>query len=177
MAEIDSLRRPLYALVGVVLLLPASGQTQRRPDFSGEWELVEALTSGVGREGAASEGPRRTTSTTISGAAFNCGRGCSLTQKGQTLTIARAQLAASDPSIPVPIVTFHLDGKQTTVIDSFNPPGELAVVARWQSGGLEVETRSRVPWKQTLRLEKNELLVVSTNPRFGTEMSLRYRKK
>jgi hypothetical protein len=176
-AEIDSFRRSLCPLLGVMLLFPAPGQTQRRPDFSGEWELVEALTSGVGRDGVASEAPRRTTSTTISGAAFNCGRGCSLTQKGETLTIARAQLAASDPSNPVPTVTFRLDGKQTNVIDSFNPSSELPVIARWQSGGLEVETRSRVPWKQTLRLEKNELLVVSTNPRFGTEMSLRYRKK
>lgn len=51
------------------------------------------------------------------------------------------------------------------------------VAARWQGGGLEVETRSPGPWKQTLTIEKNELLVVTTNPRFGSEMSLRYRKK
>jgi hypothetical protein len=160
-----------------MILLPASGEAQRRPDFSGEWELVEALASGGGRDGAASEGPRRTTSTTISGAVVNCGRGCTITQKRQTLTIARAQLADSNPSKPAPIVTLQLDSMETKVVDSFNPSIELPVIARWQGGVLEVETRSRVPWKQTLRIVKNELLVVSTNPRFGTEMTLKYRKK
>jgi hypothetical protein len=169
-------RRFLYVLA-VMMLLPALGEAQQRPDFSGEWELVEALVTGGGRDGTVSEEPRRTTSTTISGAAFNCGRGCTLTQKGHALTVARAQLAASHPSSPPPNVTLELDGKERKVVDSFNTSSELSVIARWQSGGLEVETRSRVPWKQTLRIEKNELLVVSTNPRFATEMTLRYRKK
>jgi hypothetical protein len=173
----ESFRLPLCALAGALMLLPASGEAQRRPDFSGEWELVEALASGGSRDGSVSEGPRRTTSTTISGAAINCGRGCTITQKGQTLTIARAQLPASDPPRAVPDVTLQLDGKERQVVDSFNPSIELPVITRWQGGGLEVETRSRVPWKQTLRIEKGELLVVSTNPRFGTEMTLRYRKK
>lgn len=168
--------RIISAAAGGLVLLSTSGLAQRQPNFSGQWELVEALASGPGRDGTASDQPRRTTSTTISGAPFNCGRGCTIVHKGQTLTVARAQLAGAEPSA-VPSITLQLDGRETKIVDSFNPPSELSVIARWQGGGLEVETRSGGPLRQTLTIDKNELLVATTNERQGTGTTFRYRKK
>ena len=171
-------RRLPYTIVSVLAVLPLSGEAQRRPDFSGHWVLVEALVSGRGRDGAASEGPRRTTSTTISGAAFNCGRGCTITQKGGTLTIAGAQLAGSDPSSPVPSVTLRLSGGASNVPDSFNPPRELSVITKWQGHGLEIQTGPPDPaLKQMLTIEKNELHVVTTNLRHDSQTSFRYARR
>jgi hypothetical protein len=165
-------------LAGAIFLLPQFASAQRQPNLSGDWELVEALVRGAGRDstGGKSDAPRRTTSTTISGAAFNCGRGCTIEQKGQTLAIARAQLAGADPAA-VPVVRLQVNGRPTRVVDSFNPPGELPVVARWQDGGIEMETRQWSVVRQRLTIEKNELIVVTTNERIGSETIFRYRKK
>jgi hypothetical protein len=75
-----------------------------------------------------------TTSTTISGAPVNCGTACTITQKGDTLTIADAQLAdypGKDTSQPTPAVALHLNGQQLEVVDSFSPARQIPVRARW----------------------------------------------
>lgn len=162
--------------LAAVALLSLAGQAQRSLNLSGKWELVEALMTGPGRDGSTSDEPRPTRSVTVSGAAFNCGRGCTITHKGQTLTIAHADPPGTDRDA-VPIVTFQLDDREHKVTDSFNHSIELPVVARLQDGGIEVETRMWGAMKQRLTTEKNELVVVTT--REGGEWStiLRYRKK
>jgi hypothetical protein len=163
------------ATAGVLALLTAQPEAQRQPNLSGHWELVEALVTGPGRDGTASDKPRPTTSTTISGAAFNCGRACTIAHKGQTLTIANARLA---DSVEAPDVVLRLDGQQANVINSFGAPSELPVTARWQGEKLEIVTGDRgAVWKQVLSLERTELVVVSAHERYGIETIFRYRKK
>jgi hypothetical protein len=173
-------------VVGVLVVLPMSGEAQRRPDFSGQWELVEALVSGPGRDGAASDGPRRTTSTTIGGAVFNCGRACTITQKGQTLTIGNAQLAdypGKDKSQPTPSVRLHLDGRHARVVDSFSPSRQLPVTARWDGSTVRIESaeaESALARTQSLTLQDGQLIVVSSttvNGEVRGETTFRYRKK
>ena len=84
------------------VLLSTSGLAQSKSDFSGQWELTEALVTGASRDGTTSDKPRRTTSTTISGAPVNCGRGCTISQKGQTLTIDHALLGGDAKDKPPP---------------------------------------------------------------------------
>jgi len=183
-------RRITLAVVGGLVLLRAAGLAQRQPNFSGEWELVEALVTGATRDGAASDQPRRTTSTTISGAPFNCGRGCTIIHKGQTLTIENAQLAdipGRDKTQPTPSMTFHINGRQMMVVDSFNwdPPLEMPVTARWDGGRIRIDTAQQgagatMLWTQVLSLESGQLVVVTTStrdgdPGWGTTFS--YRKR
>jgi hypothetical protein len=165
----------MIGMVVVLVLLPISGLAQRQPNLSGHWELVEALATGTGRDGTVSDKPRPTTSTTISGAAFNCGRACTITHKGQTLTIANARLA---DSVEAPDVVLRLDGQQANVINSFGAPGELSTTAGWKGENLEIVTGDRVAvWKQVLSLERTELVVVSAHEGYGIETIFRYRKK
>jgi hypothetical protein len=179
--------RMLGMVVGLVLL-PISGLAQRQPNLSGHWELVEALATGPGRDGTVSEKPRPTTSTTISGAPFNCGRGCTITQKGQTLTIENAQLAdipGRDKTHP-PSMTFPVNGRQTKVVDSYNwdPPRELPVTARWDGNKVRIETvdhgaMATLTWTQLLSLENGQLVVVTTSTRDGESRwgtTFRYRR-
>lgn len=187
MAEIP--RRIVIALATVFALGPISGAAQRRPDFSGTWVLVEALAGGPGRrtpDGPASEGPRRTSSTTVSGAPFNCGRGCTISQKGQTLTIEHAQLAdypGKDKTRPTPAVTLYLDGRQVKVVDSFGPSRQLPVTARWDGNKVRIESRtpeSAIAQTQLLSLEKGQLVVASSRTINGEsrgETTFKYRKK
>jgi hypothetical protein len=161
------------SVLGIVLL-STSGIAQRKPDFSGQWELTEALVTGTTRDGTTSDKPRRTTSTTISGAPFNCGRGCTISQKGQTLTVDQAQLGGDSGknNSPPPAVTFSLNGRETKVIDSFNAPRELPVIARWVGNEVRVETvqqgqMATIAWTQTVSLEDGQLVVVSTATRDG----------
>src|SRR5687768_6090995 len=97
----------------MLMILPLLAPAQRRPDFSGAWVLESGFVSGASRGGEGSE-PRPTKVHTSSGAAFNCGEECQITQRGATLTVGRAQLAdykGKDPSQVTPSVTFTLDGK------------------------------------------------------------------
>ena len=86
-----SIRSILATITAVTALVPLLAAAQRPPDFSGDWVLVSATSSGGGGRGAAGEtdtrGDHRVTSNTVSGAAFNCGRGCTIVHKGQTLRI------------------------------------------------------------------------------------------
>jgi len=183
-------RRMIGMVLGGLVLLQAAGLAQRQPNFSGEWELVEALVTGATRDGAASDQPRRTTSTTISGAPFNCGRGCTITQKGQTLTIDNAQLAdipGRNKTQPTPSMTFHINGRQMMVVDSFNwdPPLEMPVTARRDGGRIRIDTAQQgagatLLWTQLLSLEEGQLVVVTTSTRDGESRwgtTFRYRKR
>lgn len=184
------LRRMVCATAGVLALLTVEPEAQRLPNLSGHWELVEALATGPGRDGTVSDKPRPTTSTTISGAPFNCGRGCTIVQKGQTLTIDNAQLAdipGRDKTRPPPSMAFHVNGQQMKVVDSYNwdPPREMPVTARWDGDKVRIETvdhgaMATLTWTQLLSLEDGQLVVVTTSirdgqPRSGT--TFRYRKK
>jgi hypothetical protein len=159
------------ALLGASLLIPAGATAQRHPDFSGTWVLVEALAGGLGRDAAGNrspDGPRRTTSTTISGAPFNCGRGCTITQRGQMLTIEHAELAeypGKDKSRPTPSVTLRLDGRNMDVVDSFSPPNQLPASARWDGNKVRIESRgphSAIVTTQVLSLEDTGLVVLTS---------------
>jgi hypothetical protein len=165
------------ALVGAWLIVPAPNEAQREPDLSGTWVLVEALAGGPARDAAgktASEGPRRTSSTTVSGAPFNCGRGCTITHRGQTLIIEQAQLAdypGKDKSRPTPTVTLRLDGLEAEVVNSFSPGAQLPASARWDGDKVRIESRrpdSAVAATQLLSLEGGQLVVV-TSVTFGGE--------
>jgi hypothetical protein len=183
----SALSRRLLHVIVVGVLLPTLLETQPRPNFAGEWELVEALASGSSRNssGGVSEGPRRTTSTTISGAAFNCGRGCTIAHKGQTLTIEHAQLAVdqgTDKSRPTPSVTLRLDGREAKVVDSFNSRSELLVTARWQGSKVRIGSVAfgSLVMGQLLSLDDGHLVVVSSTTLQGEprgETIFRYRKK
>jgi hypothetical protein len=172
------------SVLGIVLL-STSGIAQHKPDFSGQWELTEALVTGATRDGTTSDKPRRTTSTTISGAPFNCGRGCTISHKGQTLTVDHAQLGGDAKDKPPPSVTFSIDGRQRKVVDTFNPSRALPVIARWDGVKVRVETTdpgafATIEWTQVLSLEDGHLVVVSTSTRdretrWGT--TFKYRKK
>jgi hypothetical protein len=184
------MRRIVCATAVALALMPTQAEAQRRPDLTGQWELVEALATGPGRDGTVSEKPRPTTSTTISGAPFNCGRGCTIVQKGQTLTIANAELAdipGRDKTRPTPLMAFHVNGQQMKVVDSYNwdPPRELPVTARWDGSKVRIEsvdhgTFATLRWTQLLSLEDGHLVVVTTSSRDGESRwgtTFRYRKK
>lgn len=172
-------------IIGIVVTglagLSASGLAQRQPNFSGRWELAEALASGGGRDGASSEGPRRTTSTTISGAPFNCGRGCTIVHKGPKLTIQDAPLAGNvGKARATPPVTLNLDGKPMKVVDSFNPSRELAVTARWEGDKVRIDNADPgIAITQRLSLEDGQFVVITSTVLHGEprgDVTYRYRK-
>jgi hypothetical protein len=176
-------RAILAGLVAVAVLVPVSGTAQRRPDLSGHWVLVTATTTG-GRTKEKSGTPKAsgevpTTSTTVSGAAFNCGSECTILQKGPTLTVDQAHLG-SNPK-PAPAVTLSLDGSQTSVIDSFNPdsPRKIPVTAKWDGSKLEITSATGShAYTQLVSIEAAQLVVVtSINIEGGQPLTLRYKKK
>jgi hypothetical protein len=157
---------------------------ERRPDLSGRWILVEALVSGSTRGSEETSAPRRTSSNTISGAAFNCGRECTIAQKGPTLTIQDAELAdypGKDKSRPPPPVTLQMDGDQRSVVDSFSPNRELPVTAKWQGNKLEITSGTgSLVQTQLLSREGKQLVVVNVSQVNGerrSEVTFKYRKK
>jgi len=157
---------------------------QRRPDFSGQWVLVEALVTGATRGSEESSAPRHTSSNTISGAAFNCGRECTIAQKGLALTIQNAELAdypGKDKSRPTPPVTLQMDGVQRTVVDSFSPSRQLPVTATWQGNKLQITSGTgSLVQTQSLSLEAKQLVVVNVaqvNGDRGSEVTFKYQQK
>jgi hypothetical protein len=136
-------------------------------------------------KGAADKRGRPTSSTTISGAPFNCGLGCTITQKGQTLTIENAQLAdfpGKDKTKPTPAVTLLVDGRERKVIDSFSPSREIPVTAAWEGTKVKVTTGSTgvSTTTQVLSLEGKELIVSTAVSLYGeprSEVSYRYKRK
>ena len=179
----ESNRRIFTILVASFVIGSTAGSAQSRPNLSGAWVLVEALMSGGGRNApeGGSAGPRRTSSTTTSGAVFNCGTECTITQKGQTLTIENAQLAdypGKDKSKPTPTVTLHLDGRKAEVVDSFSPSRQIPVSARWDGNKLSItSSEPGVGFTQTLSVEGGQLVVVTESARHGGQTIFKYKKK
>jgi hypothetical protein len=160
-------------LIGLVVAVPATAQ--RSPDLSGRWEFAGGITTSS--RTSSDNTPRSTTSNTISGAAFNCGRECTILQKGQTLTIADAHLAAR-PN-PAQAITIRIDGRPAAVTDTFSPSRALSVTAKWNGEKLEVATASGAHTvRQTIYLDAKELVVV-TAVEIGDikPVTFRYRKK
>ena len=179
-------RRPiLAALISASLVAPLAAQTPRPPNFSGNWVWVESRVSGAGRSGETPAGGARTPVHTSSGAAFNCGRECTIAHKGATLTIDNAQLAdykGKDPSERTPPVMFRIDGREAEVVDSFNPSRKLSATAKWDGNKLQITSGSRsssFPWTQILSLEEGHLMVVHTATPNGepVRITMKYRKK
>jgi hypothetical protein len=185
--------RVLGAIAAVLMsgavLAPHGESSPQPPDLSGHWVLVEALVEGTTRSSSA---PATTTGTggaptslnTVSGAAFNCGRECTITQTGGTLTVAEAQLAdyaGKDRTRQTPLVALPLDGREHTVIDSFNPHLELSVVAGWRDDTLHIDSRrARTAKRQIVSLDGARLVVVSIAYLNGVQRSavtFRYEKR
>ena len=168
-------------LVGVLAMVPLSSAAQRPPNFTGDWVLVSATTSGTGGRGEAGtskpSGERRTTSNTASGAAFNCGRECTIAHKGQTLTIDNALLAENPAAAPA--VTLPLDGRQTAVVDSFNPGRQIPATGKWNGDKLAITTSTgSIAFTQLLSIEAAQLVVVTSVNREGSSpLTLRYKRK
>jgi hypothetical protein len=168
-------------LVGALAMVPMSSVAQRPPNFSGDWVLVSATSSGSrgtgGAETSMASGARSTMVNTTSGAAFNCGRECTIVHKGQTLTIDKALLAANPTAAPT--VTLHLDGRQTPVVDSFNPSREIPTTAKWSGDKLQITSSSGSRAHiQLLSLDTAQLVVVTSYELEGSSpVTFRYRKK
>jgi len=159
------------------VLVPMSIVAQGPPDFSGEWVLASATTSGSGGRGEAgtskTTGERPTSSNVASGAAFNCGRQCSIAHKGQTLTIDKALLAADTTAAAA--VTLHLDGRQVPVVDSFNPGRKIPATATWKGGKLEITS---TVFTQLVSIEGAQLVVVTKdNHERSSPVTWRYKRR
>ena len=152
-------------LAGVLVLLPVSATAQSRPNLSGDWVLVSATTSGArgtGEAGTAdASGERPIRSNTAGGAVFNCGRECTIVHKGQMLTIDKALLGSN--TTPAPAVTLQVDGRPTSVLDSFSPNREIPVTAKWNGNKLEItgSTGSHTV-TQLVFLDATQLVVVTS---------------
>jgi hypothetical protein len=174
-------REIVASLVVVAVFVPLSGAAQRRPDLSGHWVLVTATIAAArtrGRPGTPqASGEVPTTSNTVSGAAFNCGSECTIVQKGQMLTIDNAQLALSPT--PAPAVTLHLDGHQTSAVDSFSPRREIPVTAKWNGDKLEITSSTGSHTiTQLVSIEAGQLVVVtSVNIEADQPVTFKYKKK
>lgn len=167
-------------LVGMLVIVPLTSAAQRTPTFSGDWVLVSATTSGAGGRGEAgsskASGERPVMTNTASGAAFNCGRECTIVHKGQTLTIDKALLASN--TTVAPAVTLQLDGRQTPVIDSFNPGGKIPATATWNGEKLQITSAGPSGLTQLLSMEAAQLVVVTSVAREGSSpVTFRYRRK
>jgi len=177
----ESIRSILARIAAVMALVPLLAAAQRPPDLSGDWVLVSATSAGGGGRGAAGEtearGDHRITSYTVSGAAFNCGRGCTIVHKGQTLRIDGAFLGSNDK--PAPPVILRLDGRQGAVIDSFNPGREIPATAQWVGDRLKITSPSnRITRTQLVSLEASQLVVVTSANVEGDEpVTFRYKRR
>jgi hypothetical protein len=164
------------ACASVFVTVPST--QQRASELSGHW-LLAAATTTLGRsaeQGGVPQPPSEvpTKATTVSGAAFNCGRDCTIVQTNQTLTV-EAALLGSDVSRASP-VTFRLDEQEHLVTDSFNPGRELRVTAKWNAGRLEIVTGPR--FRQAVSVESGQLVVVTSvmiEP--AHRVTVRYAKK
>ena len=162
--------------VGLLVVAPLSAATPRVPNFSGQWVLVTATSSG-GRSvnsGAVAYTTveRPTTSHTAFGAAFNCGRECTIVQDAQTLKIENAFLAARTE--PASVVTLQLTGRQLAPV--LGKP--VTVTAAWSAERLEIATESTpVGYSQTLWLDGIQLVVVTSDVQGMSRVTLKYNKK
>ena len=143
--------------------------------------LVLATSLGGGGRGGTGRpeagGEHQVATNTASGAAFNCGRGCTIVHKGQTLRIDGAFLGSNDKLAP-PVI-LRLDSRQGAVIDSFNPGREIPVTAQWVGDAPKITSPSnRITRTQLLSLEASQLVVVTSANVEGDEpVTFRYKRK
>jgi hypothetical protein len=133
-------------------------------------------TSGRSESRGAPQPPREapTTVTTVSGAAFNCGRECTIVQANQALTVETALLGSDVTKVPP--VTFRLDDQKRFVDDSFNPGRELTVTAKRNGDTIEIVTVPR--FSQKVSVESGQLVVVtSVMAVAGDKVTFRYTRK
>jgi hypothetical protein len=177
--------RTFASLFAAFVLLHVAADGQRKPDFSGDWVLVESLVTGSARTSSGGGGVR-TSVNTVSGAAFNCGRECTLTQMGQTLTISKAELAdypGKDKTRPTPALTLRLDGREAEIVDTFSPESRLAATAKWDGNTVQIDSgraSSSIRRTQVLSILDAHLVVenvVSLNGERRPELRLKYRRK
>jgi hypothetical protein len=134
------------------------------PNFSGKWALASVTPSGAGSH--------------TSGAAFNCGRSCTITHQGQNLKVESALLASA--AGPAPAVTFQLDGREVPVPNSSGRGGQLPAVARWDGDTVEIVTKADpfpMGYKQTLVLDGAQLVVVTADDQGKSSVKLKYSRK
>jgi len=93
------------------------------------------------------------------------------------LTVDKAHLA-SHPT-PAPAVTLHLDGRQTSVVDSFSPRREIPVTAKWNGDKLEITSSTGLHTiTQLVSIEATQLVVVtSVNIEADQPVTFKYKKK
>ena len=154
-----TLKALLQCAVSVLILTSVLGAAQRRPDLSGDWVLVRATTAAATASSASVEIP--TAANTFSGAAFNCGRQCTIVHKGMTLTIIRALL--SEESTPASTVALQISGRPLSIVDSFSPERKLSATAKWSDARLEITSVSGpLTVSQSITIEAEELVVVTS---------------
>lgn len=163
---VGAFRAILASLMSLLSILPLAQAGPRAPDLSGRWVLLAASagagsrTSGRG-SAAQANGEPRTITNTVSGAAFNCGRECTIVHKGQILRIEAALLASN--TTPAGVVTLHLDGRQRTAIDSFGPPRQIPVRAAWNGDKVEIASvTGSHTITQVVSVEGGQLVVVTS---------------
>lgn len=178
------MRQQIVTIVlSAVVLMPISATGQGAPAFSGTWVLVTTTRSGTSSSGRSSAPATQVkpnappTVNTASGAAFNCGRQCTIVHKGLTLTVDNAFLGSD--KTPAPAVTLELNGREMSVVDSFNPDRELRVKATWTGKHVEViSAPAKHEVNQSITLDAGQLVVVtsySADP--GRAVTLRYKKQ
>jgi hypothetical protein len=135
--------------------------------------------SGIGRgevEPSDASAERPTKVNTASGAAFNCGRECTIVHRGLTLTINDALLASNPQAAPA--VTLQLNGRQMSVLDSFNPPAEIPATAAWKGNKLVITSSGTVrTTTQLLSIEASELIVITSTGTDAPRVTLKYKKR
>ena len=177
----ESIRSLLARIAAVMALVPLLAAAQHPPDLSGDWVLISATSSGGGGRGGTgrpeARGGHQVATNTASGAAFNCGRACTIVCKGQTLRIDAAYLGSNDK--PAPPVILRLDGRQGAVVDSFNPGREIPATAQWVGDRLKITSPSnRITRTQLVSLEASQLVVVTSVNIEGDEpVTFRYKRK
>jgi len=138
------------------LSLTGAWRSQGTTDFSGTWTFVEV--AGGSTRGTPGSGNQRTPN--ISGAAFNCGQECTITQKDGKITISRPALETGPKP---PDVVLAIDGAS----------------AKWEGQKLIV-TRTLGPTSvtQTLALDNGKLSIVAVfSPEGLPPTTTTYQKK
>jgi hypothetical protein len=162
-----AVRTFVNTLTGALIVLAQFSVTaaQRQPVLSGHWVMISATTGDVrgqapARAGGASA-EHHTRSNTVSGAAFNCGRECTIVQRAGTLTVGGALLSSA--TTPASTVVLQIDGKAHAVDDSFNPGRHVVATAAWHGNRLEITSPTGShAFTQTLSVESRQLVVVTS---------------
>jgi len=142
-------------IVKTFLLVAAVSMTgawtgQSTPDFSGTWTFLEV--TGGSTRGASTPGKQR--SPNISGAAFNCGNECTITQKDGKLSISRPApeqgVKPADVVLPIDGATAKWDGQKLIITRTLGPTsvtqtlsldnGKLSILAVFAPEGLASTT-------------------------------------